>query len=130
MVMVRHNAAHRSAQTRVFNHLDAQDPRRPGIVTFKSTGSHTGPLWDAPAELLDTCWRPSVPDFYRYSLSQNCVDVCLMGLQRREEIDAAIAGLQRGKLTPAELDYLNLYGDLHRNKLKIQDVPPEQLLYR
>jgi len=53
-----------------------------------------------------------------------------MGLQRREEIDAAIAGLQRGKLTPAELDYLNLYGDLHRNKLKIQDVPPEQLLYR
>jgi len=34
VVMVRHNAAHRSAQTRVFNHLDAQD-RRPGIVTFK-----------------------------------------------------------------------------------------------
>jgi len=27
VVMVRHNAAHRSAQTRV-NHLDAQDPRR------------------------------------------------------------------------------------------------------
>jgi len=85
VVMVRHNAAHRSAQTRVFNHLDAQDPRRPGIV-IQVYCSHTGPLWDAPAELLDTCWRPSVPDFYRYSLSQNCVDVCLMGLQRREEL--------------------------------------------
>jgi len=77
VVMVRHNAAHRSAQTRVFNHLDAQDPRRPGIVTLLF--SYRSP-WDAPAELLDTCWRPSVPD--RYSLSQNCVDVCLMGLQR------------------------------------------------
>jgi len=112
VVMVRHNAAHRSAQTRVFNH------GCPRPTTFKWF-SYRSPL-DAPAELLDTCWRPSVPDFYRYSLSQNCVDVCLMGLQRREEIDAAIAGLQRGKLTPAELDYLNLYGDLHRNKLKIQ----------
>jgi len=70
-----------------------------------------------------------VPDLYRYSLSQNCVDVCLTGLRSREEIDAAIAGIQKGKLTPAELDYLNLYGDLHRNRLKVQEVPPGQLLY-
>jgi hypothetical protein len=57
------------------------------------------------------------------------VDVCLTGLRSREEVDAAIAGIQKGKLTPAELDYLNLYGDLHRNRLKVQEVPPEQLLY-
>lgn len=114
----------------MFNQLDAQDPQRPGIVTFKSTGSHTGPLWDAPVGLPEACWRPTVPDLYRYSLTQNCVDVCLTGLRRREEIDAAIAGVQKGKLTPAELDYLNLYGDLHRNKLKIQEASPERLLYR
>jgi len=54
----------------------------------------------------------------------------LTGLTRREEVDAAIAGVQRGKLTTAELNYLNLYGDLHRNKLKIQEVSPEQLIYR
>lgn len=130
VVMVRHNVAHRSAQSQVFNRLDASDPQRPGIVTFKSAGSHTGPLWNPPASLPQGCWYPSVPDFYRYSLAQNCVDVCLTGLTQREEIDAAIAGVQKGKLTPAELDYLNLYGDLHRNKLKIQDVPPERLLYR
>jgi hypothetical protein len=53
-----------------------------------------------------------------------------MGLQRREEIDAAIRGIQQGKLTSDECDYLNLYGDLHRDRLKTQDVPPERLLYR
>ncbi|MDV2998349.1 MAG: hypothetical protein N4J56_008054 [Chroococcidiopsis sp. SAG 2025] len=130
VVMVRHNVAHRSAQSQVFNQLDAQNPQRPGIVTFKSTGSHTGPLWDAPPGLPEACWQPTVPDLYRYSLSQNCVDVCLTGLRRREEVDAAIAGVQQGKLTPAEVDYLNLYGDLHRNKLRIQEFSPERLLYQ
>lgn len=130
VVMVRHNVAHRSAQSQVFNQLDAQDLSRPGIVTFKSTGSYTGSLWDAPADLPEACWRPTVPDLYRYSLTQNCVDVCLTGLRRREEIDAAIAGVQQGKITPAELDYLNLYGDLHCNKLKFPEVPPERLITR
>ncbi|WP_017318972.1 aldo/keto reductase [Mastigocladopsis repens] len=129
VVMVRHNVAHRTAQSQVFAHLDAQDPQRPGIVTFKSAGMQ-GPLWHAPPGLPAECWQPSVPDFYRYALSQNCVDIALTGCRSREEIDAAISGVQKGKLTPAELDYLNLYGDLHRHRLKIQEVPPERLLYR
>lgn len=130
VVMVRHNAAHRSAQKQVFNQLDFQDPQRPGIVTFKSTGSHTGVLWDAPKNLPAKCWRPTAPDLYRYSLSQTCVDVCLMGLQKREEIDAAIASIGKGKLTAAELDYLSIYGDLHRDRLRAQDIPSEKLIYR
>ena len=130
VVMVRHNVAHRSAQDQIFTHIDAKDSQRPGIVTFKSTGSHTGSLWSFPAALPEACWRPSVPDLYRYSLTQNCVDVCLTGLRRREEIDAALNGVQQGKLTTAEIDYLNLYGDLHRNQLNIKEVPSERLLYR
>jgi len=129
VVMVRHNVAHRSAQNLVFNHLAPQDPQRPGIVTFKSAGMR-GPLWHAPVGLPEGCWRPSVPDLYRYSLTKNCVDVCLMGSERREHIDAAIAGIQQGKLRSDEIDYLNLYGDLHRDRLKIPDLQPERLLYR
>jgi predicted aldo/keto reductase-like oxidoreductase len=128
VVMVRHNVAHRSAQSQLFNHLDVHDPQRPGIVTFKSTGSHSGALWEAPPALPERCWRPSAPDLYRYSLSQNCVDVCLMGLQQRWEIDAAIAAIQKGKLTAKEIDYLNLYGDLHLSKLKVEDIPDEKLI--
>jgi predicted aldo/keto reductase-like oxidoreductase len=130
VVMVRHNAAHRSAQNKVFSYLDPEETQRPGIVTFKSTGSHSGSLWNAPVGLPNECWKPSVPDLYRYSLSQSCVDVCLTGLRRREEVDAAISGIQKGTLTSAELDYLKIYGDLHRNKLRIEDVNSDQLIYQ
>ena len=129
VVMVRHNVAHRAAQDQVFSHLDAKEPTRPGIVSFKSAGMQA-PLWYPPSGLPQGCWQPSVPDLYRYSLSQNCVDLCLAGWTRREEIDAAIAGIQQGKLTKAEIDYLNLYGDLHRQKLQIQDINPKRLIYR
>jgi len=130
VVMVRHNIAHRSAQSRIFNQLDVKNPQRPGVITFKSTASQNSVLWNVPHQLPPVCWKPSVPDLYRYSLSQNCVDVCLTGWRYREEIDAAISSIQQGKFSPEELDYLNLYGDLHRQKLKIQDILPEQLIYR
>ncbi|MGD1805611.1 hypothetical protein ACP6PL_09250 [Dapis sp. BLCC M126] len=129
VIMVRHNVAHRTAQNQLLNQLNQEDTKRPGIVTFKSSGSHSGALWDTPIGLPHGCWQPSVPDFYRYSLTQNSVDVCLTGLQCREEIDAAIAGVQKGKLTKAEIEYLNLYGDLHRGRLKIEDISAQSLLY-
>lgn len=127
VAMVRHNVAHRTAQKKVFPHLDANDPYRPGIVTFKSAGM-MGALWEPPAGLPTGCWQPSVPDLYRYSLSQNSVDVALAGWQTREHVDAAIQGVQKGKLTPEEIDYLNLYGDLHRNHIKPHEIPTERLL--
>jgi PPIC-type PPIASE domain len=106
------------------SNLNATDPDRPGIVTFKSAGM-LSPLWPSPIGLPDNCWQPSVPDFYRYSLSQNCVDVALMGPEKRSHIDAALAGLEKGKLSEKEIDYLNLYGDLHRQRLSKQNLPNE-----
>ncbi len=129
VVMVRHNVAHRSAQAKVFHHLNESDPQRPGIVTFKSTGSHTGALWYPPDGLPKQCWQPTVPDLYRYSLSQNCVDLCLTGLRNRDEIDAAIAGVQKGKLSTTELSYLDLYGDMHSQKINIERIPLNRLIY-
>jgi predicted aldo/keto reductase-like oxidoreductase len=127
VVMVRHNVAHRTAQKKVFAHLDADDPQRPGIVTFKSAGM-MGALWQPPPSLPRGCWIPGVPDLYRYSLSQNSVDVALAGLRNRPEVDAAIEGVKKGKLTSQEIDYLNLYGDLHRNRVKANEIPSDRLL--
>jgi len=125
VVMVRHNIAHRSAQNLVFPHLNPEDPTRPGVVTFKSVGMAQD-LRIPPTGLPDFCWRPSVPDLYRYSLSQNSVDVCLMGVTKKEEIEAAIAGVKQGKLQPEEIEYLNLYGQLQRSKLNLEgNIPPE-----
>ena len=129
VVMVRHNIAHRTAQDLVFNRLDAKSPTRPGVVTFKSAGM-INPLDSVPPGLPKGCWQPSVPDLYRYSLAQNCVDVNLTGPNIREHIDAAFLGMEQGDLTPEEINYLNIYGDLHRNRLNPQDIPSEQLIYR
>lgn len=129
VVMVRHNIAHRSAQDKVFTHLDHRDKQRPGIVTFKSAGMNT-PLFIPPVDLPKNVWQPSVPDLYRYSLSQNCVDVALAGWTRREHIDMAIKGIKKGKLTSEEIEYLNLYGDLYRNRIKLKDIPPARFIYR
>lgn len=131
VVMVRNNVASRAAQNKVLNHLDPQDSQRPGIITFKSTFSYvTGSVIEAPAALPKKYWRPSVPDLYRYSLSQNCVDLCLTGFQKRSEIDAAIKGLKKGKLTPEEIEYLNIYGDLYSHPEKIISVPSSKLICR
>jgi predicted aldo/keto reductase-like oxidoreductase len=129
VVMVRHNVAHRTAQNQVFNNLHSQDRQRPGTVIFKSAGMFNA-LWQPPYGLPSNCWSPSVPDLYRYSLSQNCVDVNLMGPETRAHVDAALAGVQKGKLTTAELDYLNMYGDMHRQTLNFQDIPSDKLIYQ
>jgi predicted aldo/keto reductase-like oxidoreductase len=129
VVMVRHNVAHRTAQNKVFNHLDSQDRQRPGTVIFKSAGMLNA-LCQPPYGLPSNCWSPSVPDLYRYSLSQNCVDVNLMGPETRAHVDAALAGVKKGKLTTAELDYLEMYGDIHRRTLDFKDIPSEKLIYQ
>jgi predicted aldo/keto reductase-like oxidoreductase len=128
VVMIRHNIAHRSAQNLVLPYLNTEDLNRPGIMTFKSAGMF-GLLTDVPPDLPKDCWQPSVPDLYRYSLSQNCVDIALMGSRNRSEVNAALEGLKKGRLTEREIDYLNLYGDLHRNRLPSKDIPVERLIY-
>lgn len=130
VVMVRNNVASRSAQNKVLNKIDPENPQRPGVITFKSTFSYTvGSVITPPKTLPKKCWQPSVPDLYRYSLGQNCVDMCLTGFQKRWEIDAAIKGMRKGKLTPEEIEYLNIYGDLYRHPEKIIYTPSSKLIY-
>jgi predicted aldo/keto reductase-like oxidoreductase len=128
VVMIRNNIAHRTSQKLVLPLLNADDPSRPGVVTFKSAGM-INLLSERPPGLPDGCWEPSVPDLYRYSLCQNSVDVALMGPETREHVDAAIHGMSKGKLTSAEIDYLNIYGDLHRQKLSADEIPVDKLIY-
>ncbi|MGB7249062.1 MAG: hypothetical protein WBC73_08995 [Phormidesmis sp.] len=130
VVMVRHNAGYRHAQSQIFTQVDSQNSQRPGIVTFKSTSHHSGRLWEVPAGLPAGCWQPRAPDLYRYSLTQDGVDLCLTGLRNRKEINEAIAGIRQGTLTAEEIDYLNLYGDLHQDRIKAKDISFSRLLYR
>lgn len=130
VVMVRHNPGYRVAQRQVLSQLDPHDSRRPGIVTFKSNSLYGSRPSQSPPRLPPGCWHPTAPDCYRYSLSQHGVDLCLTGLRSQKEIDAAIGGVSKGKLTVEESDYLSLYGDLCHNRVKLENTAPRRLLYR
>lgn len=128
VIMIRNNIAHRTSQQLVLPLLQADDPNRPGVVTFKSAGM-INPLWEKPKGLPENCWQPSVPDLYRYSLSQNAVDLALMGPETRAHVDAALTNLSKGRLTQQEIDYLDLYGDLHRHRIPHDAIPQDKLIY-
>lgn len=129
VMMIRNNIAHRTSQRLVLPLINVNDSNRPGIVTFKSAGM-INLLSEKPMGLPDNCWQPSVPDLYRYSLGQNAVDVALMGPNTRAHVESAIRNLDKGHLTSQEIDYLNLYGDLHRNKISSNGIPTERLIYK
>lgn len=121
VIMVRHNCAHRSARAAVLDPL-AADPARPGVMTFKSQVSQGGTLARAPGGFPPDLWHPEHGDFYRYSLSAPSVDLCLAGPTSRSEVDALIASVRRGPLTPDEMEYLEVYGDIHRRKRPVDDI--------
>lgn len=130
VVMVRNNPAHRSAQARVLRPLAERPATRPGVVTFKSNAGNWGSLCRRPERLPAGCWMPSHPDLYRYSLAQPTVDVCLTGPRTRSDIDAALDAAAAGPLSPAEVRYLDLYGDLWRPDRPDVPIPFDALLYR
>jgi hypothetical protein len=130
VIMIRYNAAHRSAAPQVLDRLSSQEAKRQGIVVFKSTAASSGPLWNAPRQLPADCWVPDPPNLYRYALSSSVVDVCLTACRNRGEIDQALDAVRRGRLTPEEVRYLEFYGDLHRGRASVAGDASDALIRR
>ena len=108
---VRYNAAHRGAETEVFNRLAAND--RPGIVTYTATrwGDLLNPRKMPAAE------KPlSGTDCYRFVMSHPTVDVCMSGPKNLEEMRQALKALQLGPMSGDELKRAQQIGDhVHAN---------------
>jgi aryl-alcohol dehydrogenase-like predicted oxidoreductase len=103
LLMVRYNAAHPSAESDIFPHLE---PRRPGVVAYTATS------W---TRLLKKPrgWQGEVPsagDCYRFCLSSPHVDVVLMGARNERELDENLRALERGPLAPDEMQALRAFG--------------------
>jgi aryl-alcohol dehydrogenase-like predicted oxidoreductase len=103
LLMIRYNAAHPGAEQEIFPHLAR---RRPAIVAYTATSwrkllrapkSWTGPI-------------PSAADCYRFCLTSPHVDVVLTGPRSAAELRANLAGLAKGPLSPAELDWMRTFG--------------------
>jgi aryl-alcohol dehydrogenase-like predicted oxidoreductase len=94
---LRYNAAHTGAEQDVFPHLDEQD--RPGFVAFTAT------RWKSllKPKLMPAGETPmSARDCYRFVLSQPHIDVCMTGPANADQVDEALAALDKGPVSDEE----------------------------
>jgi aryl-alcohol dehydrogenase-like predicted oxidoreductase len=109
LVHVRYNAAHRAAETDIFERLPPRP--RPAIVSFTATS------WK---QLLNLRLAPAgekVPvaaDCYRFVLSHPAVDVCMTGPGSIAHVEQAIDAIARGPMSKDELAWMRRVGDAAR----------------
>jgi aryl-alcohol dehydrogenase-like predicted oxidoreductase len=105
-IMVRYNAAHPGAEREVFPVLERAN-RRPGVLAF--TATRWGTLLNR--DYVPTGERvPTATDCYRFVLSNPHVDVSLAGPKDGDELDGAMAALDRGPLDAQEMAWMRGVG--------------------
>lgn len=103
LLMLRYNAAHPGAERDVFPHLDA---KKKSIIAYTATSWRkllkrpSG--WSGPVMTAGDC--------YRFCLSSSNVDVALTGVKSAGELDANIAAVEKGPLTPDEDAWMREFG--------------------
>lgn len=112
VMMLRYSLANTRAEQYVVPLLAGDKESDPGIVVFNT--AHEGPfrLHRPPPGYPVGLRAPSVPDCYRFALSQPWVDVVLTGVTKRQEIDQALAALEQGPLSEDEIAFYREYGTL------------------
>ena len=103
---VRYNAVHPGAERDIFPKLPAPEVR-PGIVTFTATcwGDLMKPDKVPAGEKI-----PSAGDCYRFNLTNPAVDLCLTGPRSASDLTAALDALDKGPMTPEEMDWMRRVG--------------------
>jgi len=103
---IRYNAAHRGAESDIFPKLPKEN--RPGIVIYTATrwGKLLKPKNMPPGENT-----PRGSDCYRFVLSNPDVDVSMSGPKNTKETQEALQTLERGPMTPEEMDWMKRVGD-------------------
>lgn len=106
LVHVRYNAAHRGAETEVFDAVP--DSGAPGIVSF--TNTRWGDLLK-PRNMPAGETPPPAVDCYRFVLSNPHVHVALCGPKNRRELHDNLQVLSRGPMDAEELARMRRIGD-------------------
>lgn len=110
VVMLRYNLGHLGVERGIFPLLSGDKTREPGMVAFNV--AHEGkrlvsiPPQNYPADR----YVPTIPDCYRFALSNPHIDVVLAGLRNRQEVDEALAAMEKGPLIEEECRYFREYG--------------------
>jgi aryl-alcohol dehydrogenase-like predicted oxidoreductase len=110
VLMLRYNLAHLGVEVGIFPLLPQDKTQRPGTVVFNVGHEGTRLISDPPPGLAPDVFIPTLPDCYRYALSNPNVDLVLTGVQNRAQLDEALAALEKGEFSPAECEQLREYG--------------------
>lgn len=102
---IRYNAVHRGAEQDIFPHLQS---KRPGLVSFTATS--WGQLIKQKKMPPNTP-LPSAGDCYRFVLARDEIDVCMMGVRDLTMFEDNMKVLEKGPMTPEELDRMRAIGD-------------------
>lgn len=103
---VRYNAVNVGAEKDLFPFVGGED--RPGIISFTAT------RW---GQLLKENKMPSgemplsAKDCYRFVLSNPAVDICMTGARSLEMMRENLETLERGPLSPEEMERIRRIGD-------------------
>jgi hypothetical protein len=102
---IRYNAGHPKARTEIFPHV--RTDRLALVYNFTSTLSRATPE-ALQAVGLDprAVWIPDVTDYYRFALSNHCVNGLLCAPRQLGHIPALSQALARGPLSGVEQEYL------------------------
>jgi aryl-alcohol dehydrogenase-like predicted oxidoreductase len=103
---VRYNAAHRGAETEVFNGLP--NSGGPGIVSF--TNTRWGSLLN-PANMPRGESPPTAADCYRFSLSHPHVHVAVCGPNSMKQLKEDLTALELGPMSEEEMQRMRRIGD-------------------
>ncbi|MCP5056374.1 MAG: aldo/keto reductase [bacterium] len=102
---LRYNAAHRGAETEVFDHLP--DEGGPGIVSF--TSNRWGSLMD-PGRMPPGEAPPTAADCCRFVLSHPRVHLTCCGPANMEELRQNLDCLEKGPMSDEELERMHRIG--------------------
>jgi aryl-alcohol dehydrogenase-like predicted oxidoreductase len=104
IVMTRYNAAHPGAEQDIFPHLPE---KRMGLMAYTATcwGRLLNPKKMPPGEPPLTS-----SDCYRFALSSEHIDTCMTGPKNEFELNEALKALQRGALSPEEMERVRRIG--------------------
>ncbi len=105
VLQVRYNAAHRGAETDVFQNLPQA---RPGISVY--TATRWGKLLKARA-MPEGEAPMTAAECYRFALSHPGVDNCLAGPRDEAQMMEGLEALSAGPLDPEELERIRRIGD-------------------
>lgn len=112
VMMLRYNIARTEIEETIFPRLASDKENAPGIVVFNVAHEGLRFFHTPPPRYPQDLYVPTIPDCYRFALSNPWVDVVLAGATTRNEIDQALHAMEQGPLDQEDYAFLREYGSL------------------